>query len=182
MTEQNPAILLTGHPGIGKSTVIKKMVELMTGKAGGFYTREVRVGSERTGFEIVTLEGKTGLLATKSREVVFTDEVPFESYRINLDAMESVAIPALLKALAEKRIIVIDEIGPMEIFSERFCDTILQILENREVIAVGAIVQRPYRFADIVKAHPKVTIKPVTTENRNSLPLEIFSMIMEYRK
>jgi len=177
MTYHRPVILLTGQPGIGKSTIVKKIAELITSKSGGFYTREVRKGKRRIGFEIVTLEGETDLLATKESSINFPQQVLFESYRINLDAIETVGIPALLKAMADNKIVVVDEIGPMEIFSAQFCDTILKILDDQTTAVVGTIVQRPYNFANEVKAHPRVTMKSVTLDNRDGLPSEIYSLL-----
>ncbi len=55
----SPAILLTGPPGVGKTTAVKAVVTLLGGRAGGFYTRELRHRGSRTGFEIVTLDGRS---------------------------------------------------------------------------------------------------------------------------
>ncbi|MFQ6001621.1 MAG: nucleoside-triphosphatase, partial [Anaerolineae bacterium] len=56
-------ILLAGRPGVGKTTVIKQVVEMLGGEAGGFYTEEIRQGGRRLGFKIITLEGEEGVLA-----------------------------------------------------------------------------------------------------------------------
>jgi nucleoside-triphosphatase THEP1 len=145
-----PVILLTGRPGIGKTTAIRHIVaalvactQLRWGRlhpapqeegAGGFYTREVRAGGRRTGFELVTLAGETALLATKDPDETFDRPVPFGRYRVNLDAIDAVGVPALLDALDQGQVVVVDEIGPMEILSPRFRDGILRILasENSE--------------------------------------------------
>lgn len=58
-----PRILLTGPPQCGKTTVIRKVVELFPGRAAGFYTREVRERGGRVGFEIVTLDGQVAWLS-----------------------------------------------------------------------------------------------------------------------
>lgn len=69
-----------------------------------------------TGFERVTLAGKRALLATKDRDLVFYRAVPFSRYRVNLEAIEVVSVPALLEALKRGQAIVsvvCAEIGPM---------------------------------------------------------------------
>lgn len=86
---QQPVILLTGRPGVGKSTIIKAVVSRLGQRTGGFYTREVRDAGKRTGFEIVSLAGETNLLATKSPDITFATEAPFGKYRVNLAAIDS---------------------------------------------------------------------------------------------
>jgi nucleoside-triphosphatase len=171
-----PVILLTGRPGIGKTTAIRHIVAALGERAGGFYTREVRAHAtrRRTGFELVTLDGETAPLATRDPDVIFERHVPFGRYRVNLDAIGAVGVPALLRALDEGRVIVVDEIGPMEIMSSRFRDAILRILDGGAAV-VGAIVRRPQPFADRVKAHPRVTVKTITADNRDDLPAQILS-------
>jgi nucleoside-triphosphatase len=58
------ALLLTGRPGVGKTTVIRAVVARLHGKAGGFYTEEIRERGRRTGFRLVALDGTTGTLAS----------------------------------------------------------------------------------------------------------------------
>ena len=59
-------ILLTGLPGSGKTTLIRNVLSELPGwiRCAGFFTAEVREGRERTGFEIVTLDGCKGPLAS----------------------------------------------------------------------------------------------------------------------
>jgi nucleoside-triphosphatase len=184
MTSTQPVILLTGRPGIGKTTVIKKIVSLLENNAlannvGGFYTREVRVRGKRTGFEIVTLAGQVDYLATKEPDIVFAAEVPFGKYRVNLTAIDEIAIPALLRAVEQDQLVIIDEIGPMEIRSKRFCQTVLEILAG-ETVVLGTIVQKPDQFADKVKAHPRVMVKEITLANRAQIPKQVYAELVRY--
>ena len=57
------ALLLTGRPGVGKTTVVRRVVERLSRPTGGFYTCELREGGRRTGFEIVTLDGQRATLS-----------------------------------------------------------------------------------------------------------------------
>ena len=175
--QEFPAIFLTGQPGCGKTTIIQKLLTSIQHQAAGFYTRELREDNVRYGFEIVTLDGKQSLLATKEAKVHFEKEQTLGTYKVNLDAIDSVAVPALLKAISTKKIALVDEIGPMEIFSRPFCDTILNLLNRADVPVLGTIVERPNEFADMVKAHPRVALITVTAQNRDSLPQTITSML-----
>lgn len=98
-----PVILLTERPGIGKSTTMGQVVNVLEDRAGGFYTREVRAGRRRTGFGLVTLDGKTAPMATRDRDITFDRPSPFGHYRVNLDAIDALGVPALLSVLDQGR-------------------------------------------------------------------------------
>jgi nucleoside-triphosphatase len=169
-----PVILLTGRPGVGKTTALRRIVEGLEGSAGGFYTREVRTGGRRTGFELVTLEGERALLATTDPSAELGRPVSFGRYRVDLEAIDAVGVPALVLALQQGRVVVVDEIGPMEIRSARFREAILKILDG-EAPVVGTIYGRPQPFADRVKAHPRARVREITMDNRDALPGEVLA-------
>jgi nucleoside-triphosphatase THEP1 len=61
------ALLLTGRPGVGKTTLIRRVADTLKGeRLAGFYTEELRSGGERTGFRIVTFEGSSRVMASSS--------------------------------------------------------------------------------------------------------------------
>jgi nucleoside-triphosphatase len=59
----NRKVLLTGRPGCGKTTLVRRVVNELAQSAVGFYTEEIRQRRERVGFKIVTLDGKEGVFA-----------------------------------------------------------------------------------------------------------------------
>ncbi len=155
--------------------MIKKIVSRLEDKAGGFYTREIRVAGKRSGFEIVTLDGQTECLATQDPAITFAGEVSFGKYRVNLNGIDAVAVPVLYRAMKEgEAIIIIDEIGSMEIISERFCQAVLEILDSKAIV-VGTIAQKANAFTDKVRSHPRVTIKPVTLANRMQIAAQVYA-------
>jgi nucleoside-triphosphatase THEP1 len=184
--KQNPALLLVGTPGVGKTTVIKKTIELSGNIFDGFYTQELRQNNQRIGFEIITLDGQQALLATKEKKVNFLRQAKFGEYTVNIDAIESVAVPSFLKAVTSAKVAVIDEIGPMEIFSKRFCSAVLEILDYENITVLGTIVQRHYNFTDSVKRHPRVRVQEVNMNNRHVLPQwisdRLFDLIRSFKE
>ena len=157
-------ILLTGKPRIGKTTIIKKVVKDLKG-VGGFYTEEIRDGY-RKGFRIITLDGREGVLAhmgIKSRYRV-------GKYGVNIEDLENIAVKSVEESL-DKDIIVIDEIGKMEIFSEKFRNTLEKALDTGKVL--GTIMKKSNYFADKVKSRKDVEIIPVEESNRDMLVREI---------
>src|SRR4030042_3600001 len=107
--------LLTGAPQCGKTTVVQKVVARWPGKAAGFYTREVRRGGVRLGFEIVTLAGDAALLSHTD----FPGPHRVGKYGVSLENFHRVALPAL-KVIPGVDLIVVDEVGKMECLSPRF--------------------------------------------------------------
>jgi nucleoside-triphosphatase len=157
-------VLLTGRPGSGKTTLIKRIVEKLPQQAGGFYTEEIREKGTRVGFKIVTLEGDQAVLA----HVDFTTPERVGKYRLDLSALESLGVKAIRDAVRARPLVVIDEIGPMEIRSPAFRDAVNEALESG-VSVLGTIFARPLPFIDTIKRRPDVTILEVRPDNRTAL-------------
>lgn len=158
------ALLLTGAPGCGKTTLIRRVVEALPCPAGGFYTREVREGGARVGFEVVTLDGARATLARIGLKSAYR----VARYGVDLAGLEAVAVPSIRRAMEAASLVVIDEIGPMESFSEAFRAAVLAALTG-PVPVLGTIVKRRTPFADYVKAQPGVTLIEVHAGNRDAL-------------
>lgn len=167
-------ILLTGVPGIGKTTVIQKVLAEVSVKVGGFYTREIREGGIRTGFRIISLNGEEGILAHKDLKSRWR----IGKYGVNIEDMERVGVTALEKALQESDLIVIDEIGKMELFTKRFRTVVLQCLDSPKDV-LGTIQIKRMPFLDSIRSRDDVTLVKVTTANRNDLPENILDMFRD---
>jgi len=164
-------ILLTGRPGSGKTTAVLRILPHLPRPAGGFYTEEIRENGVRAGFRIVTLDGRQGILAhfnIQSRNRV-------GRYGVDTGVVETLAVESIRRAVAENRIVVIDEIGPMEIFSALFCQAVMVALASQSPV-LGTIVKRPNVFADKVKALPDITLVEVTLGNRDIIAHHILEL------
>jgi len=165
-------ILLTGRPGCGKTTLIKRVVNSLAGRTGGFYTEEMREHGARVGFKLVTLDGKEAVLA----HVDFKTPERVGKYGLDLAALEAVGIQAIREALRAQRLVVIDEIGPMEIRSTIFRDAISEAVDSGAHV-LGTIAARPLPFIDMVKAGADVTLIEVRPDNRERLVSELIDQI-----
>jgi nucleoside-triphosphatase len=161
-----PKVLLTGRPGCGKTTLIKRLVNELALPAGGFYTEEIRQCSRRVGFKIVTLEGEEAVLA----HVDFNTTQRVGKYRLDLRVLESIGSEAICTAVHARRLVVIDEIGPMEIRSPVFCDVVNDALDSGEPI-LGTITARSFPFTNAIKKRQDVTLIEVRPNNREQLAL-----------
>lgn len=168
----NKNILLTGKPGIGKSSVISKIViRLGTDRIGGFWSGEIKEGSRRVGFSIITTDGKRGVLAHTD----LGHGPRFGKYYVNLDDIEKIAIPSLYSAKNSRKIILIDEIAAMELLASSFKSAVLSCLETRRVL--GTIQQKSTPFLNSIKSRIDVTMVEVTLHNREELPMQILAVI-----
>ena len=167
-------ILLTGSPGCGKTTLIRRVLAQIQAKAGGFYTQEIRQDGRRRGFELITLEGKRGILA----HVEIRSHQHIGKYGVDLTTMKDIAVPAILDAAVEGNVVVIDEIGPMEMLSGSFRQAVMQVLDSDSTV-LGTIVRRSTPFGDQIKSRAGVTIIEVRPGNRDSLAEAIIEMLIK---
>src|SRR5436309_12937533 len=98
-------ILLTGRPGCGKTTLIKRVVNDLALPAGGFYTEEIRAHGQRLGFKIITLDGQEALLA----HVHFETPERVGKYGLDLSALDAVGVEAVGVAVAARQLGVIEQ-------------------------------------------------------------------------
>lgn len=162
-------ILLTGSPGIGKTTVLMKAVEALKAKGfkvGGMLSREVRSSGIRVGFEIVSLgDDERGWLAHVDQR----QGPQVGKYRVNLEDLNRVGVTAILKAVESCQVIAIDEIGPMEMFSDSFKDAVAKAIQSmKPVIAVVHWRERSSLITDLKKM-AETQLLEVIMNNREML-------------
>ncbi len=158
------AFLLTGAPGSGKTSILKEVLAQVEKSAGGFYTEEIRASGTRQGFDIVTLDGQRATLAHISIQSPYR----VSKYGVDLAALEKVAVPAIKKAVQECDIVVIDEIGKMELFSPSFRESISEAIDSGKKV-LGTIMLKPHPWADKIKQQATVKVVPVTKTNQSQV-------------
>ncbi len=165
-------LLIAGRPGIGKTTVLERVVAcLPPAAATGFVTRELLTRGVRQGFVIETLDGRSALLAS----VCFDAGPRVGRYRVRIVALDAVAVPALA-ARTGVRLVVVDEIGKMESLSPRFAAAVRAALDS-PVPVLGTIARSSGALIAEVRRRPDVTPVEVTLENRDGLPAKIAGML-----
>ena len=163
-------IAVTGPPGCGKTTLIRRVVEILKDQLsiGGIYTEELREGGQRKGFAIVDIAtGRRGILA----HVALASGPRLGKYRINLKGIEKVAIPAIEEALRTKDLVVIDEIAPMELKSPGFVQAVEELLNSPKPLLFAI-----HRRADhplLQQVRREFQIFELTPTNRDRLVGEI---------
>ena len=156
--------LLTGRPGTGKTSLIKQAAAGLQGKAGGFYTEEIRNQGIRLGFRLVTLDGQEAVLAHTD----FDKRFRVSKYGVDIDSLDRVGVSALHRAARDSDLAVIDEIGKMELFSADFREAVWQLIGSGKLV-LGTIMLDSNPWADAIKRQPQVKLVEVTRDNRHQI-------------
>jgi nucleoside-triphosphatase len=156
--------LLTGKPGVGKTTLVRFILRSLKVPAGGFLTEEIQEEGRRVGFVLRDLEGREGILAHAS----FSSPYRVGRYGVQVQTMEKIGIPALNKAISDKDLVVIDEIGRMELFSPAFQRAILEALDSSKPV-LGVLQDRVFPLAQRIGGREDTRIIHVTLKNRDHL-------------
>ena len=167
-------ILLEGNPGAGKTTLLQTIAERISYlSVGGFYTEEVREQGGRVGFRVETFNGQSGILS----HIAYETGPRVAKYRVDVSAFEEIGVNGLEKAFQVSDIIMIDEIGKMELFSTRFKEIVLRCFDSTKPV-IATVMSHPNLFVDRLKARPDVQLFTVSFENRNELGKKIIENIL----
>jgi len=175
-------LLLTGNPGVGKTTVLMKIVDALRAKGcsvGGMISREVREGGTRVGFEILDLNSsKRGWLAHVNQK----SGPQVGKYRVNIEDLDLIGAKAIADAVEKCGIIAIDEIGPMELFSKKFKEAARKALESRKPVLAVVHWKAQDKLINEAKSREDSETFTVTQENRDKLPETIAQKALKFLK
>ena len=165
------AYLLTGGPGVGKTTIIKQALDGASVRAGGFFTEEIKTGGVRQGFRIVTMDGRSAILS----HIDIKSPYRVSKYGVDIDGLDRVGVAALRDAIRECDLVVLDEIGKMELISPRFREAVLEAIDSGKRV-LGTIMLTSHPWADKIKRHHNVALIPLARENRK----QVLEQVMEW--
>jgi len=158
------ALLVTGAPGVGKTTLVRAVLAALPKRAGGFVTEEIREKGQRVGFRVCGLDGSSAVLA----HVRAVRGPRVGRYQVDVAAFEAVGVSALDAATREADLIVVDEIGKMELCSRRFVDALETALRSPKPF-LGTVLQAPHPWIDALKRRPEVELYRLSERNRTDL-------------
>lgn len=175
-------IFLTGPPGIGKTTVIMRTVSLLRQNGisvGGMITNEIREGRSRVGFEIIDIfNNKKGILA----HVKYRTGPRVGKYRVNISDLEKVGVNAIMHAIEKCDVIVIDEVGKMELFSPKFVKAVEEALASNKIVLGTVHMRASHPLARRIRQGlvSNVVVIQVTYQNRDILPEQLYKEVISY--
>lgn len=172
-------LLLTGNPGVGKTTLLLGIVETVRSNGysvGGMVSREVRSCGARVGFELLDLSSsKHGWLAHVNQ----SSGPSVGRYRVNMHDLERFGAEAIINAIHNCDAIFIDEVGPMELLSERFEEAAKKAVESEKLV-IGIVHWKARNvLIEEMRRREDAETYVVTSENREGLREIVVSKIIE---
>ncbi len=166
-------LLITGRPGIGKTTVVRRVADSLDPSGlRGFYTEEIREAGERRGFRLVGFDGTTRVIA----HVDFPKRHRVGKYGVDVEALGDAAALLLLDPGAYAYLI--DEIGKMECLSAQLVIAMRALLAG-SIPVVATVGARGAGFIAEVKKLPDHELWEVTHDNRDELPERVLGWLAE---
>ncbi len=158
-----------GLPGCGKTTAVMRIIEnLDPKKMSGFYTQEIRRGANREGFKWKCLDGREGILA----HINIEGRARVGRYGVDIEGFEKSVVPVLE---ADNDLIVIDEIGKMECFSEKFADAVRKLFKSDKAVLATVALKGSGLILE-VKEFANVKIFNLSRQNRDEVVSEILKL------
>jgi len=173
MSSKSAKILLTGLPGCGKTTAVMKIIDTLgCEKVAGFYTQEIRQNNVRKGFCWKRLDGAEGILA----HVDIKGRFKVGKYGVNVAGFEESVVPILDDERTEAELFVIDEIGKMECFSEKFVAAVRRLFASEKPV-LATVAQKGAGLISEVKKYPNIKLFNLTRSYRDKTVAEISKIL-----
>jgi len=169
---------MTGLPGSGKTETLVRIVNMLEDHeklVGGMITEPILEGSHRVGFSVVNWQTKEkGVLAHKKGE----GEHKVADYFLNMPMLEQIGVAAINQAIAEADIIVIDEVGRMEVESQNFIAAVKEALDSDKPLILTLHKKSRNPLLQDIRRRDDVRILEVTPINRNLLPYKVVRLML----
>lgn len=180
-----PKIGITGLPNVGKTATLLKIVEKLEldgFKVGGMITQSVIENGKRVGFRMKDWRTKAEVLfAHRAFDTKFKVEMDDGVYCVDVAKLESVGLPAVTGATKdpETDVIIIDEVGKMEMHSDAFCTAVKDALDSDKPVIMTLHKKSRNPLLQDIRRRDDVRILEVTPVNKNLLPYKIEKLLQE---
>ena len=162
-------LLIVGRPGVGKTTLMKRLVQsLRSSPIDGFITEELREQEQRMGFWLSPLDGRQVLLAHRRME----SGVRVGPYRVNVSVLEDTAVSVIRRGIQHAFVLFLDELGRMELCSKAF-EAAVQEAFDRGPSIVATAGLAPLPFLNALKRRKDVELIPLSVSNRGVVEEEL---------
>ena len=168
---------ITGLPGAGKTHALRRVIEMLEAEnqvIGGMLTEPIMEKEERQGFSVLNW-------MTKEEQVLahvdFESNIVVGKYGIDIKALENVGVKAIQEATESADVIIIDEVGKMEVESQKFIDAVKKALDTDKPLILTLHKKSRNPLLQDIRRRDDVRILEVTPINRNLLPYKILKLL-----
>ena len=173
---------ITGLPQAGKTDILLRVIGMLESegiKVGGMITEAILDGGKRVGFNIMDWETKEkDVMAHKDIETE-TSRMRVEDYGVNVEAIERIGVPAIMNAIENADVIVIDEIGRMEVLSPAFVEAVKETFDMDKPLIITLHKKSRNPLLQDIRRRDDVRILEVTPINQSILPYKIVKLVKE---
>ena len=176
-----PKIGITGMPSVGKTQTLIKIIEKIE-KSGyrieGMITEPQIEDKKRVGFYVEDWQTKEKAVFA---HLDYDTKDRVGKYGVDVGPLEEIGVKAVEKAINSEDIdiVVIDEIGKMEMLSEKFCEVVIEALDSDKPIMVTLHKKSRTPLLQDIRRRDDIRILEVTAVNRNLLPYKIEKIMAE---
>ena len=174
---ENIRIGITGLPGAGKTQALVKVIEMLEGegtRVGGMVTEPILSKNRRVGFSVLNwMTKEKGVLAHVNNH----SRVAVGKYGVDITALEDVGVKAIDDANSGADVIIIDEVGKMEVESEKFVAAVKRALESNKPLILTLHKKSRNPLLQDIRRRDDIRILEVTPVNRNLLPYKIIQLL-----
>ena len=158
-------IFLVGEPGVGKSFLIERLLQLVQQPVYGFRTKK-REEAGGLGFKVY-IHPAGGPVVYGDDNTVGIHDGTGGGMRAVGAVFETVGV-GHLTGIPASSVVLMDELGFLESSAPAFCRAVLEVLDGPyQVLAAVKPLDTP--FLRSVRAHPGAQIYRITEENRDAL-------------
>ena len=168
---------ITGLPGAGKTHALRRVIEMLEQEEkiiGGMLTEPIYEDNDRQGFKVIDWMSKDeGILA----HVDVDSKIVVGKYGVDIDVLDQIGVKAIVRATEEAELIIIDEVGKMEVESIRFIEAVRNAMETVKPLILTLHKKSRNPLLQDIRRRDDVRILEVTPINRNLLPYKIIKLL-----
>jgi nucleoside-triphosphatase len=185
--EAPPKIGITGLPSVGKTATLERIVKKLEEdefRVGGMITRSVVENGtgRKVGFRVVDWRtGQGEVFAHLDFDTKFRAETEDGTYSVKPEVLEKYGVKAIRDALhaPDVDIVIIDEVGKMEMHSKAFCDAVIECLDHPKPVIMTLHKKSRNPLLQDIRRRDDVRILEVTQVNKNLLPYKIEKILKD---